>query len=193
MRRACNDGGMEPPQADRPVRAGRPYMPGYGIVGADEGSGLLPWSWAVERINAAKNFWVATVWPDGRPHAMPVWGVWDEGALWFSSAARSRKIRNLAAEPCCVVTTEDAADPVVIEGRAEVITDMKTIKRFLGQSNEKYQTSYTVDFLDPAVNATVAVQPRWVFGLRHDDFSGSPTRWVFDDGAGSIPAARTLE
>jgi hypothetical protein len=184
---------MEPSQAGHPVRAGRPYMPGYGIVGADEGSGLLPWSWAVERINAAKNFWVITVWPDGRPHAMPVWGVWDEGALWFSSSLRSRKIRNLVAEPRCVVTTEDAADPVMIEGTAEVITDMKMIKRFLVRSNEKYQTSYTVEFLDPAVNATVAVQPRWGIGLRHDDFSGSPTRWVFDDDAGAIPAAQTLE
>jgi PPOX class probable F420-dependent enzyme len=168
-------------------------MPGYGIVGADEGSGLLPWSWALERVNAARNYWVATVRPDGHPHAMPVWAVWDENKLWFSSSLRSRKIRNLVANPHCVVTTEDAADPVVIEGTAEVVTDMKTIKRFLDRSNEKYQVSYTVDFLDPAVNATVSVQPRWVFGLRHDDFSGSPTRWVFDHGAESFPVAETLE
>jgi PPOX class probable F420-dependent enzyme len=178
-------------------RAERPYMPGYGIVGADEGSGLLPWSWALERINAARNFWVVTVRPDGRPHAMPVWAVWDHGALWFSSSLGSRKVRNLSATPHCVITTEDGNDPVVIEGTATVVTDMKAIKRFLGLTNEKYQTSYTVDFLDPAVNATVTVQPRWAFGLRQGDFSGSPTRWLFEGGVGpaveSIPAAETLE
>jgi hypothetical protein len=174
-------------------RAGRPHMPGYGIVSADGGSGLLPWSWALERIKAARNFWITTVWPDGRPHAMPVWAVWDRGALWFSSGLRSRKIQNLAADRRCVVTTEDADDPVVIEGTAEVVTDTAAITRFLGLSNEKYQTSYTVDFLDPAVNATVSVRPRWAFGLRHDDFAGSPTRWEFDGDAGSIRATETLE
>ena len=46
-------------------------MPGYGIVGPDEGRGLLPWSWAEERLIASHDYWVATVWPDGRPHVMP--------------------------------------------------------------------------------------------------------------------------
>jgi hypothetical protein len=34
----------------------RPYMPGYGILGPDEGSGLLPWSWAAERLSHARNY-----------------------------------------------------------------------------------------------------------------------------------------
>jgi hypothetical protein len=50
-------------------------MPGYGIAGPEEGSGLLHWSWAAERLAAARNYWVATVWPHGRPHVMPVWGM----------------------------------------------------------------------------------------------------------------------
>jgi hypothetical protein len=59
---------------DKP-RASRPYMPGYGILGPTKGSGLLPWSWAEERLTASRNYWVASSWPDGRPHSMPVWGV----------------------------------------------------------------------------------------------------------------------
>jgi len=58
-----------------PTRS-RPYMPGYGIHPPDEGSGLLPWSWAEQRLHSSHTFWVVTLWPDGRPHAMPVWGVW---------------------------------------------------------------------------------------------------------------------
>jgi hypothetical protein len=34
----------------------RPYMPGYGIAGPTEGSGLLHWSWAAERLTAARNY-----------------------------------------------------------------------------------------------------------------------------------------
>jgi hypothetical protein len=39
---------------------------------------------------------VATVRPDGRPHVMPVWAVWDQGLLWFSSSLGSRKSHNSA-------------------------------------------------------------------------------------------------
>ena len=45
--------------------------------------------------------------------------------------------------------------------------------------NAKYGPSYTVEFLDPDVNATIAVRPERAFGLLHDDFTGSPTRWTF--------------
>jgi hypothetical protein len=82
----------------RHQRAGRTCR-GTGIVGPAEGSGLLPWSWAEQRLVASRNYWVATSWPDGRPHAMPVWGLWDNGAFWFSSSRRSRKARNLANDP----------------------------------------------------------------------------------------------
>ena len=53
----------------------RPVMPaGYGVPESDEG--LLPWSWAVERLESARNYWFGTTRPDGRPHAMPAWAVW---------------------------------------------------------------------------------------------------------------------
>jgi PPOX class probable F420-dependent enzyme len=158
-------------------RTSRPYMPGYGIQGPDEGSGLLPWAWAEERLTASRNYWVTSVWPDGRPHSMPVWGVWDGDAFWFSSSNRSRKARNLSADPRGVVSTEDASEPVVIEGRAEIVREPEEIARVADLMNAKYG-GITVEFL--AANATIRIRPRWVFGIAHDDFTGSPTRWVFD-------------
>jgi PPOX class probable F420-dependent enzyme len=161
-------------------RVGRPHMPGYGIAAATEGSGLLPWSWAAERLTTSRNYWVVSVWPDGRPHTMPVWGMWDDAVLWFSSSAGSRKARNLAADPRCCVTTEDAADAVVVEGTARIVTDPPLLQRMIDLMNAKYGTELGVDFLDPAKNATIRVRPRRVFGLRSGDFTGSPTRWVFE-------------
>src|SRR5437764_15356807 len=105
---ARDDMGMREPTSSRP------YMPGYGIVA--ETDGMLPWSWAVQRLERAHDYWVATVWPDGRPHLMPVWGAWFDDCLWFSSDVGSRKARNLAAEPRCVVTTDNALEPVIVEG-----------------------------------------------------------------------------
>lgn len=159
--------------------ADRPHMPGYGILGPHEGGGLLPWSWAEERMRRSHDYWVATVWPDGRPHVMPVWGVWHEDALWFSSSGRSRKARNLLADPRCTMTTDNALEPVVVEGVAAVVDDLDVIASFLDRMNDKYSTNYGLDFLDPAVNATFRVRPTWAFGLSENDFIGSPTRWRF--------------
>jgi hypothetical protein len=36
-----------------------------------------------------------------------------------------------------------------------------------------------MEMLDPAENSAFRVRPRWAFGLRTDDFTGSPTRWTF--------------
>jgi PPOX class probable F420-dependent enzyme len=157
----------------------RPHMPGYGILGPAEGSGLLPWSWAAERLSGSRNYWVTTTWPDGRPHSTPVWGMWDDRVLWFTCGVRSRKATNLRADPRCVVTTEDASDPVIIEGTAQVMTDDKSIRRALDLMNEKYHAGIEISFLDPERNSTIAVRPGKVIGMRHGDFTGSPTRWRF--------------
>jgi PPOX class probable F420-dependent enzyme len=164
--------------ADEP-RASRPYMPGYGIQGPAQGTGLLPWSWATERLTRSHDYWVATTRPDGRPHVMPVWGVWWDDALWFSSSVRSSKARNLAADPRCAITTDNPLEPVVLEGTAVAVRDGEAIRGFGDRLGAKYDTDYGVDFFDPDVNATYRVTPTWAFGLLESDFEGSPTRWDF--------------
>ena len=161
--------------------ADRPYMPGYGIEPAQGGTGeLLPWSWAEERLVESHTFWLATHWPDGRPHVMPVWAIWHAGALWFSSSNQSRKARNLSNDPRCVLTTEDPENPVVVEGTAELLVAQSDLETLLAIENAKYGTSYGMDMLDPALNSAFRVRPRWVFALQSERFTATPTRWVFD-------------
>jgi PPOX class probable F420-dependent enzyme len=160
--------------------ARRPHMPGYGIVAATDGAGLLPWDWAETRLRDSHDYWVATVWPDGRPHVMPVWAVWFDRALWFSSSGGSRKTRNVEQDARCTVTTQNPLEPVVVEGRAERRRDDASLHAFLDAVNGKYGTSYGDELIDPATNATFCVTPTWVFGLRADDFTGTPTRWSFE-------------
>jgi hypothetical protein len=160
-------------------RTSRPHMPGYGIRGPDEGTGLLPWSWAVERLTASHDYWVATSWPAGRPHVMPVWGVWFDDAVWFSSSLRSRKALNLAADPRCTITTDDPLEPVVVDGTATLVGDRPTIQAFADKVNAKYDTSYGLDFFDPAINGCYRVDAERAFGVTSADFEGSPTRWTF--------------
>jgi hypothetical protein len=156
-----------------PPRASRPFMPGYGIVGPEEGRGLLPWSWAEERLRASYRYWVIST--GGRPtaHAMPVWGVWHDDAFWFSTAGRSRKARNLYAAPQCTVHTE-TDDPVVLDGVAEPIAGPE-----LDEVLRRYNDKYPMPPPDLDENPVFRVAPGSVFGLEEAHFTSSPTRWDF--------------
>ncbi len=164
-------------------------MPGYGTLPAEEGTGLLPWSWAEERLVRSHDYWLATVVPSGAPHLMPVWAVWHKDRLWFSSANGSRKARNLANEPRSTLSTDDPLEPVVVQGRARRVTNDKELDRMLAVLNAKYGTDYGLDMVDPAVNSVFALRPDWVFTLDSKDFTGSPTRFVFTRESGGPSSA----
>jgi PPOX class probable F420-dependent enzyme len=79
----------------------------------------LPWSWVEERLVTARNYWLATASAEHGPHVRPVWCVWHDGALLFTSSPTSRKIRNLAADPRVAVHLELEREVVVLEGVVE--------------------------------------------------------------------------
>ena len=85
----------------------RPTVPGYKF--SAKKTGLLPWKWATQRLKKSRQYWIATTRPDGAPHLMIIWGIWLEDAFWFSTGASSRKARNLAGSPKCVIGTDNAA------------------------------------------------------------------------------------
>jgi pyridoxine/pyridoxamine 5'-phosphate oxidase len=100
------------------VKAGRPRLPkAYGIKPVTQGR-LMEWPAVVTRLTDARNYWVATSSPDGLPHAVPVWGIWHEGAFYFGTDPKSRKAVNLAANNAVVVHLESGDDVVILEGRA---------------------------------------------------------------------------
>lgn len=164
------------PSAKSP-NASRPHMPGYGIKGPEEGTGLLPWKWAEDRLGKVHNFWVGTTQPDGRPHVMPVWGVWMDGGLYFSTGAKSRKARNLRANPSCVVCGEHARGQIIIEGTARRLSEPKLWKRFAAV----YEKKYDFDMSGYSAEPFYVVRPRTVFAFWEKDFVGSATRWKFSE------------
>lgn len=159
--------------------AQRPHMPGYGVGGPTEGTGLLPWPWARERLIRSHDYWLATVWPEGRPHVTPVWGVWSDAALWFSCSSRSRKARNLEANPMAVATTDDAVNPVIVEGVASRVLDRDSIAAFAERCDTKYETSWGIEFYGDSHNACFRIDVTTALGISGQDFTGSPTKWVF--------------
>jgi nitroimidazol reductase NimA-like FMN-containing flavoprotein (pyridoxamine 5'-phosphate oxidase superfamily) len=157
--------------------ADRPYAPGYGIVGADQGKGLLPWPWVARRMNRCRTFWLATIRAglpsgQGRPHVMPVWGVWLDDAFFFSTGRQSRKGQNLAANPACTVANDDGAEAVIVEGSAKELKDPVALERVAAAYTKKYK-------MDPRTmgEPIFLVRPRTVFGFIEKSFPKSATRW----------------
>ncbi len=151
-----------------PKHSSRPHMPGYGIMPAEEGAGLLPYAWAEERLAAAHNYWVCTVTPSGQPHAAPVWGVWHVGAFYFGTGESSRKGRNLAANPQAVLHLESGDEVVIIEGIVEPVSD----PALLAVLDKAYQAKYKVPF-----HLAMCLRPHTAFAWREQDFPGSATRF----------------
>ena len=157
----------------------RPHMPGYGLPAGDKG--LLPWTWAEQRLKKSHNYWITTVKPDGSPHTMVVWGLWQDGRFLFSTGSKSRKARNLARNHNCVVCTEHAHEAVIVEGIAE-IADAGSRRKLLPAYERKYKFDMgkMKDDILGMKEPVFAVRPRVVFGLWEKDFIAKSTRWKFD-------------
>ena len=74
-----------------------------------------------DRLENARNIWVATVRPDGRPHLTPVWFVLEGDALYICISPRSVKARNLSVNPKVACALEDGDSPVICEGAAAAL------------------------------------------------------------------------
>jgi len=146
-------------------------MPGgYGIAsGAD---GELPWSWVEGQCTAARNYWICTTRPDGRPHAMPVWGLWLEGRIVFSTDPVSLKARNFIARPDVVVHLDSGDDVVIVEGRVKPM-DVALLPAFLDAYEAKYQHRPTED----QTEGVYQLRPDRVLAWREQDFPTSATRF----------------
>lgn len=158
-------------------------MPGYGLPSGAKG--LLPWSWAEQRLKKSHNYWITTVKPDSSPqkispHTMVVWGVWQDGRFLFSTGSKSRKARNLAENANCVVCTEHAQEAVIVEGAAE-IANVPARRKFLPIYERKYKFDMAKmkDDILAMKEPVFAVRPRVVFGFWEKYFMEKSTRWKF--------------
>jgi hypothetical protein len=156
-------------------KASRPEMPGYGIADAKSGKGLLPWKWAVERLTRSKQYMLTTVRPDGRPHVMPIWGLWMNDAFYFSTGRRSVKARNLAENPNCALCPDTGEEAIILEGAAALMTQPAILKKFAKAYLTKY--NWDVSTMDEPI---FVIRPRVVFGQIEKTFTESATRWRFD-------------
>ncbi len=161
-------------------KASHPHWPDAAQDTPKDSSALKPWSWALERLEKSHNYWISTTRPGGRPHLMLVWGIWWQDAFWFSTGPRTRKAKNIAADPHVVIGTEKADEAVILEGTAEEIKDRSMWKQLAQIYNGKYGGDVG-PLLESSGGCIFRVRGQMAFGQDEhaENFTDSVTRWQF--------------
>jgi general stress protein 26 len=104
-----------------------------------------PWRDVERLLVEAQLYWIVTVRTDGRPHAVPLVGVWRDGAFCFCTGEEEQKQRNLDANQHVAVTTGstgangwDTGKDVVVEGTAVRVTDADALQVLADAWSAKY-------------------------------------------------------
>lgn len=132
--------------------------------------------------------WLATVRPDGRPHVMPLGAIWDDGLFYFTSGPNTRKSKNLAFNPNCVLTVSTFDFDLVFEGEAVKVTDEPTLQHVArlfvddGWPAEVRDGALIAEYSAPSAGPppweVYALKPKTVFALGTSEPYGA-TRYRF--------------
>jgi len=98
---------MELPKITRPQ-----FPQGY----VDNPSASLTWAYVVKRLSESKNYWLCSVRPNGRPHAIPRWGVFVDGKFYYDGSPETRHARNILENPFVALHLESGDEAVIAEG-----------------------------------------------------------------------------
>lgn len=95
------------------IKVSRPSFPqGY----VENPTSRLTWDYVVERLSESKNYWLCSVRPDGRPHAVPRWGVFLDGSLYYDGSPETRHAINISTNPHVSVHLESGDQALIAEG-----------------------------------------------------------------------------
>ena len=141
----------------------------------------MSWPEVAARLAAARSYWLSTTMPSGAPHVAPVWGVVSSDVLYLYSERRTRKARNLTADPRLVVHLESADDVVIVRGIAEDLGPPAQVPEVVAALSAKYSSEADRPFLpdaDPDFDIVYAVRPQSAMMWRLPDYEGSQRRWT---------------
>lgn len=147
---------------------------------------LLDWDAVYPRLDQAERYWLATTRPDGRPHVVPVDGVWLDGVWYFGGHPDTVHQRNLRTNRKIAIHLEDAMAVVIVEGDAEWITPSAPVaKRLAETSNAKYGYGATAKAYRAG---TWGLRPRVVIAWAN--LMNDATRFTFEPAStGDQPSA----
>ena len=138
-------------------------------------SRLVPWDDVDRKLAEAKHYWLATVRAGGRPHVVPVDGLWLDARLHFGGVATTVWQRNLRHDPRVTVHLDDSAAAVIVEGTCAVeVPDREGAEALVDASKAKYGYAPPVEAYLSGVWTLAPVKV-----LAWTDLTVDATRFVF--------------
>lgn len=100
---------------------------------------LIEWHDVDGWLESAMHYWLAVVRPDGRPHVVPLDGVWLDFHLYVGGSPTAVWTKCLHGEGRVVVHAGHALRPVIVEGSAsfEAVSEL-TAQTLAKTSKAKY-------------------------------------------------------
>lgn len=127
------------------------------------------------------HYWTCTVTPDGRPHAVPVDGIWLQDALYFGGSPQTRWQRNLAANPAISIHLESTTDVVILRGRVKSLSKpARELSMALSKASKK-KYGFAPKPEDYEKGGVYVFRPSLVLAWK--DFPKDATRWQFKNEA----------
>jgi PPOX class probable F420-dependent enzyme len=132
--------------------------------------GTRPRSTVAAALETSEIVWLSSVRPDGAPHVVPTWFVWDGTAIVVLSKPAAQKVRNLARLPRAMVAIGDPSatfDVELVEAVAE-LADAPFDARLLGRFARKYanqllQAAITIEQFAATYSRAIRLEPtRWL-------------------------------
>jgi nitroimidazol reductase NimA-like FMN-containing flavoprotein (pyridoxamine 5'-phosphate oxidase superfamily) len=120
------------------IKVTRPDIPkGY----VDKPKSEVPWAEVEKRLVESKNYWMCSVRPDGRPHAIPRWAVYLDEKIYYDGSPQTRHARNLVENPNVSVHLESGQEAVILEGTAFPVSepDANLAQRLAAAYRMKYE------------------------------------------------------
>jgi nitroimidazol reductase NimA-like FMN-containing flavoprotein (pyridoxamine 5'-phosphate oxidase superfamily) len=156
------------------------------------GAEPIPWTRALRQLEAGDSkgsTWLATTRPDGRPHVAGIGAIWVDGTFYFVSGAGTRKSRNLAENPHCVLSVSLPDMDLVVEGTAAIVRDESKLARLAARyvaggwpaevGDGALTAPYSAPSAGPAPWDLYEVTVVTAFGVGSSEETPGATRWRF--------------
>ena len=163
---------MTNPKITRPI-----FPKGY----VDAPKSEVSWAYVTQRLEESRTYWLSTVRPNQRPHAIPRWGVWLEDRFYYDGSPETRHARNLSTNPETVLHLENGDQPVIIEGFSQAAGKPDPV--LAEKISAAYCKKYAADGYAPKATqwdegGLYIFTPRTV--LAWTVFFENPTKFIFE-------------
>ena len=137
----------------------------------------LAWSEVRQQLEDAMQYWLATARSDGRPHVVPLDGLWVDDVWYYGGGDDALHRRIVRQNARAVMHLPDPMRAVIVEGEVQHTTASPELAQRLAETSNVKYAAYGHHNDASAYAEVLALQPRRV--IAWTSFPRDATRFLF--------------